>query len=60
MALPIAHWAVALAITQSRDQKIQAPAALLAILPDFNFILVWELGLSLQDFHRIFSHSPRS
>ncbi len=29
----------------------------MAILPDFDFVLVWGLGLSLQDFHRTFSHS---
>ena len=57
MALPIAHWAVALAVTRSRDQKIRALAALLAVIPDFDFILVWGLGLPLQHFHRTFSHS---
>ena len=57
MALPIAHWAVALAVTRSRDQKIRALAALLAVLPDFDFILVWGLGLPLQHFHRTFTHS---
>ncbi len=57
MALPIAHWAVALALTRSCDQKIRALAALLAVLPDSDFILVWALGLPLQDFHRTFSHS---
>ncbi len=57
MALPIAHWAVALAVTRSRDQKVRALAALLAVLPDFDFILVWGWGAPLQDFHRTFSHS---
>ncbi len=57
MALPIAHWAVALAMTRSRDQKIRALAALIAVLPDFDLMLVWGLGLPLQHFHRTFSHS---
>ncbi len=57
MALPIAHWAVALAVTRSRDRKIRALAALIAVLPDFDFILVWGWGLPLQHFHRTFSHS---
>ncbi len=57
MALPIAHWAVALALTRSRGRKIRALAALIAVLPDFDFILVWGLGFSLQHFHRTFSHS---
>ena len=57
MALPLAHCALALGITQTRDRLLLGFLALLAILPDFDFILVWGLGLPVRTYHRTFSHS---
>jgi membrane-bound metal-dependent hydrolase YbcI (DUF457 family) len=57
MALPIAHTAVALGMTRSRDPLIWTCLGLLSILPDFDFILVWGFGLPIDIYHRSFSHS---
>ena len=57
MALPVAHWAVALGMTRSRDKLLWAVVAGLAILPDLDFILVWGFGFSRSSYHRTFSHS---
>ena len=57
MALPVAHTAVALGLTRSRDPLAWAFLGFLSILPDFDFILVWGLGLPIGVYHRTFSHS---
>ncbi len=57
MALPLAHAAVALGMTRSRDPLIWLCLSLVAILPDFDFALVWGLGLPIGIYHRTFSHS---
>lgn len=57
MALPIAHWAVALGVVRTRDRLVLTFVAALAILPDFDFALVWEWGLPMSTYHRTFSHS---
>ena len=57
MALPVAHTAVALGLTRSRDPLAWVFLGFLSILPDFDFILVWGLGLPINIYHRTFSHS---
>ena len=57
MALPIAHTAVALGMTRSRDPLVWACLGIVSILPDFDFILVWGFGLPIHIYHRTFSHS---
>jgi len=57
MALPLAHSAVALGLTRSRDPLTWAFLGFLSILPDFDFIQVWGLGLPIGIYHRTFSHS---
>ncbi|MEE8349695.1 MAG: metal-dependent hydrolase [Acidobacteriota bacterium] len=57
MALPVAHSAVALAMTRSRDPLVWGCLVILSILPDFDFVLVWGFGLPINTFHRTFSHS---
>ena len=57
MALPVAHTAVALGLTRSRDPLAWAFLGFLSILPDFDFLLVWGLGLPIGVYHRTFSHS---
>lgn len=57
MALPVAHWAVALGTTRSRDPWLLAFLGLLSIAPDFDFLLVWGLQLSPSLYHRTWSHS---
>lgn len=57
MALPIAHSAVAVGITRSRDPLVLAFLAGLSILPDLDWLLVWGFGLEREVFHRTFSHS---
>ena len=57
MALPVAHTAVALGMTRSRDPLIWVCLGLLSILPDLDFILVWGFGLPINVYHRTFSHS---
>lgn len=57
MALPVAHWAVALGITRSTDRLVWFLLAGLAVLPDCDFILVWGFGLERISYHRTFSHS---
>ncbi len=57
MALPVAHSAVALGISRQREPRVVALVLLVAILPDFDFALVWGLGLPVDVYHRTFSHS---
>ena len=57
MALPVAHTAVALGMTHSRDPLVWACLGLFSILPDFDFILVWGFGLPINVYHRTFSPS---
>ncbi len=57
MALPVAHGAVALALTRDRDYFFLLTLALLSILPDGDFILVWGWGWEMGPHHRTFSHS---
>lgn len=57
MALPIAHTAVALGTTRSRDPLVLVFLALLSIFPDFDFVLVWGFGFPVHIYHRTFSHS---
>ena len=57
MALPLAHTAVALGMTRSRDPLIWICLGLASIVPDFDFILVWGFGLPIEAYHRTFSHS---
>ena len=57
MALPLAHTAVALGMTRSRDPLIWLCLGLASILPDFDFVLVWGFGLPIEIYHRTFSHS---
>lgn len=57
MALPVAHWAVAQGVTTTRDWRVRLFLAILVLLPDFDFALVWGLGLPVEIYHRTFSHS---
>ncbi len=57
MALPVAHVSIAMGATRSRDPIILAGLALLSVLPDFDFALVWGFGLPIEEQHRTWSHS---
>ena len=57
MALPVAHWALALGMVDLRARVSWACLAVLAILPDFDFFLVWGFDFARNSYHRTFSHS---
>ncbi len=57
MALPVAHLAVALGASRRRSKSDLLLLVILALAADFDFALVWGLGLPLDVYHRTFSHS---
>lgn len=57
MALPVAHFALASGMTFQYHWRIVAAGCLISVLPDFDFALVWGLGLPLREWHRTWSHS---
>lgn len=57
MALPVAHLSIALGAGGSKDWKSILILGLLSVAPDFDFALVWGLGLPVDSYHRTFSHS---
>ncbi len=57
MALPVAHWALALGMVDLRRRVSWACLAVFAILPDCDFVLGWGLDFAENPYHRSFSHS---
>ena len=57
MALCVAHVAAGIGFARTRDLRTLCLLALVSVSPDFDFALVWGLGLPIEVFHRTFSHS---
>lgn len=57
MALPVAHFSVAVGLSRQKDSLLLLFLAGLSILPDFDFILVWVFGMPADAAHRTWSHS---
>ncbi|MGI8783880.1 MAG: metal-dependent hydrolase [Acidobacteriota bacterium] len=63
MAFPVGHAAAGLAAARALGAPVGERAvwtlgiALLAVVPDFDYILVWPLGYSRAQYHRTWTHS---